>query len=146
MLFAKGTIGFSRKRGLWAKIVRWLTRSEWSCAFVICQVSPDITAVEASRGKVSAVPITKYESSKYVTTFFFPQGILDERISIGVARAQLVERSVVTEASGSNLILEYLRGVEPRSRWDFMKGYQVTLESLFEELALHSSFRQVNST
>lgn len=146
MLFAKGTIGFSKRRGLWAKIIRWLTRSDWTYAFVIFQVAPEIMVVEASRSRVTLAPITKYESGKYVTTFFFPQGVESERIDIGVARVNLSEKSVVTVYAMANLILEYLRGMEPKSRWDFVRGHEILPEDLFEELALHPSFRQVNST
>lgn len=175
-MFMKGAIGFSRKKKSWiSKIIRWFTRSEWSHTFIIYQDEPEILVAEAGTFEVVLVPITKYESAKYVTTFFFPdpEKIGRDRIEAGISRARkniektygwlqllgfvpvviakrLLGLKIKNPMRGgvvcSELVLECLRGMEPGTKWTLMQKDSVFPEDLFEELVNHSSFKRVSSS
>lgn len=173
-MFMKGAIGFSRQKRSWlSKIIRWFTRSKWSHTFIIYQVEPEILVAEAGTFEVQLVPITKYESAKYVTTFFFPNMVHVARIESGVNRAMKdIEKTygwlqiigfipvvVLKRLLGlkiknlmrggiicSELVLECLRGMEPGTKWDLMQKDSVSPEDIFEELAIHPAFKRVDST
>lgn len=174
MLFAQGSIGFSRQKGsLLSKAIRWFTGSKWSHTFIVYQVDPEILVAEAGTFEVVLVPITKYESKKYETTFFFPDRIPFQEVQAGINRARkdigkvygwlqilgfipvviakrLLGLKIKNSMRGgiicSELVLECLRGMEPGNRWDHMQKDSVSPEDLFEELSIHPAFRRVNST
>lgn len=173
-MFMKGAIGFSRQKGSWlSKAIRWFTRSKWSHTFIIYQVEPEILVAEAGTFEVKLVPITKYESSKYVTTFFFPELIPVTDIEAGIKRARkeiekpygwfqilgfipvvvlkrLLGLKIKNPMRGgvicSELVLECLRGMEPHKHWGSFQKDSVSPEDIYEELVAHPSFRRVDST
>lgn len=170
----KGAIGFSRQKKNWlSKVIRWFTRSQWSHTFIIYQVEPEILVAEAGTFEVKIVPITKYESRKYATTFFFPDHLPVTDIEIGIKRARadlekpygylqilgfipvviakrLLGLKIKNPMRGgmvcSELVLEYLRGADPMGRWMTLQKDSVSPEDIFEHLAAHTSFRRMDST
>lgn len=172
MKYVKGAIGFATKRKNWiSRIIRWFTQSQWSHTFVVYQTEPEVLVVEAGTFTVQLVPATKYESRKYTTVFLEPQTIPGDRIDAGIAKArdkiesrygwlQLVgfvpvivfrrvfNKKISNPSKGgvvcSELVLQYLRGVEPGSKWDAMDKNTVSPEDIYKELESHSSFKLVD--
>ena len=169
MLFPKGAIGFSLKRRNWvSKIVAWFTTSRWSHTFVIYQDQPEVLVVEAGTLQVQLVPIAKYQSSGYNVAYFSPVAFTPEQIDAGVAKAResiettygwlqilgfvpvivsrrLFGRKISNPARGgivcSELVLQYLRGIDPGGKWAGMDKDAVSPEDLFSELALDDRFK-----
>jgi hypothetical protein len=169
-----GTIGFCRKKaGFIAKVLRWFTRSDWSHTYIICQVDPEVLVLEAGRLKVQSIPITKYESSKYANVYFTPGLFLQGRVDAGIAKAKerieatygwlqilrflpvitakrLLGMKISNPSKGgtvrSELVLQYLRGLEPGGKWDGMDRNSVSPEDLYGELVKHVGFDRVESS
>lgn len=169
----RGTIGFCTKRASFvSKVIRWFTRSRWSHTYVIRQVEPDILVLEASTFQVQLVPITKYESRKFSNVFFRPEGFKDADVSCGLMKAEdkiethygwlqlvgnipviIIKRlfglKIHNPSKGgvvcSELVLQYLRGLEPSGPWNSMDKDTVSPEDLYEILSTHPKFRKVES-
>lgn len=169
----RGTIGFCTKRASFvSKVIRWFTRSRWSHTYVIRQVEPDILVLEASTFQVQLVPVTKYESRKYANVFFRPEGFKDADVSCGLMKAeekiethygwlQLVGNIPVIIAKRlfglkirnlsrggvvcSELVLQYLRGLDPSGPWGSLDKNTVSPEDLYEVLSSHMKFKKVES-
>lgn len=146
-MLMKGAIGFSRKKGWLAKLVRWLSKSPWDCAFIITSVAPDIMVAESSSRGVYRTKITKYESSLYTTTFFFPEKISDDAIERGV---QSLAATILCMIHGRDavrdFILFYLRAMDPGDPWDAMSTGPTSVEDIFNELSVHPSFKAITSS
>lgn len=169
----RGTVGFCTKRANFiSKVIRWFTRSRWSHTYVIRQIDPDILVLEASTFQVQLVPITKYESKKFSNAFFRPEGFKDADISCGLMKAEdkiethygwlqllgnipviIVKRlfglKIHNPSKGgvvcSELVLQYLRGLDPSGPWTSMDKDTVSPEDLYEILSTHPKFRKVES-
>jgi hypothetical protein len=170
----KGTIGFCRKKaGLLSKVIRWFTRSDWSHTYIIYQDTPEILVAEAGTCQVQLVPITKYESSKYANVFFVPRHVDVSLIENGtkkvrgkiettygwlqilgfipmvIARRLLFMKIPNPARAGiicSELVLLYLRELEPGYLWDSLDRNAVSPEDLYKMLLIHPGFEKVEST
>jgi hypothetical protein len=170
----RGTIGFSRKKANFiSKVIRWFTRSQWSHTYIIYQDAPEILVVEAGTFTVQLVPITKYESAKYVNTFFVPRHVSVELVEAGIKKVQekveatygwlqligfipvviarrLLGMTISNPARGgiicSELVLIYLREADPDGPWKDADRNAVSPEDIYEELLLSPLFEKVEST
>ena len=164
----KGDVGFCTKRGNFlAKAIRWFTRSKWSHTYVIYQTEPEILVLEAGVFQVQLVPFSKYESKKYVNAVMRPVNFMPDAIEKGLAKVKekieahygwlqligfipvvlfkrLLGMKISNPAKGgiicSELVLQYLRGLDPGCHWDKMDRNATSPEDLFEELAIDSGF------
>jgi hypothetical protein len=169
MLFQKGAIGFSRKKRNWvSRIIAWFTRSQWSHTFIIYQDSPEILVVEAGMRQVQLVPISKYESSKYDVAYFAPDLVHMFKIEAGISKVKgkieapygmlqfvgfvpviilrrLLGMKIPNPLRGgivcSELVLQYLREIDPQGKWGGMDKNAVSPEDLFSALAMDNRFR-----
>lgn len=165
----KGTIGFcSKKANFISKAIRWFTRSKWSHTYAIYQAEPEVLVVEASTFTVQLAPFEKYDSSKYTNALFIPTGFTSEEIERGIAKVRgkieaqygwlqlvgfipvvfvkrLFGMKISNPSKGgivcSELVLQYLRGLEPGAKWDAMDRNTTSPEDLFLELSTHPKFR-----
>jgi hypothetical protein len=170
----KGTIGFCRERSSFiSKAIRWFTRSQWSHTYIIYQVDPEVLVLEAGKFQVQLIPITKYESSKYVNVYFTPGLFLQGHVDAGIAKAKekieatygwlqifgflpvivakrLLGMKISNPSKGgivcSELVLQYLRGLEPGGKWGSMDRNSVSPEDLYGELVKHVGFDRVESS
>lgn len=173
MAIVRGTIGFcTNRRSFISKVIRWFTRSRWSHTYVIRQTDPDILVLEAGKYQVQIVPITKYESSKYQNVFFVPEGFKSEDIALGLMAAgdkieanygwlqlvgnipviimkRLFGMKISNPSKGgivcSELVLQYLRGLDPTGPWRSLDRNTVSPEDLCEVLSSHAKFKKVES-
>lgn len=168
MLFPRGAIGFSKKRRNWvSRIIAWFTRSRWSHTFIVFQDHPEVLVLEAGTYQVQLVPITKYASSSYDVAYFVPEHVPVEQVEIGIKKAgtkieasygwlqlagfipvvffkRILGMKISNPARGgivcSELVLQYLRGIDPGGKWDAMDKNAVSPEDLFSELVSDQRF------
>jgi len=170
-MLMRGSVGFcSKKANFISKIIRWFTRSKWSHTFIMYQAEPEPLVVEAGTYEVLIDLPMKYESSKYVTGYFEPAGFSAEEVERGIAKIRqkievhygwlqlvgfipvvifrrLFGMKISNPARGgiicSELVLLYLRALEPGSKWDSMDKNTTSPEDLFVEISAHPKFRMV---
>lgn len=170
----KGAIGFCRKKDSFiSKAIRWFTRSDWSHTYIIYQDNPEVLVVEAGTFQVQLTPITKYESTKYSNVFFVPRHVDVSLIERGVKKVRekieatygwlqilgfipvvIAKRLLFMKISNparagvicSELVLIYLRELEPGGPWDSMDRNAVSPEDLYQMLRNHPGFVKVEST
>jgi hypothetical protein len=138
---------------------------------LIYQTEPEVLVLEAGTYQVQLVPITKYESRKYVKSFFVPKGFSEEDVNRAMSKVRrdieasygwfqllgfipiliwrrLTGRLIPNPIRGgvvcSELVLNYLRALEPGSKWDTMDKDSVSPEDLFVELVAHHKFEWTN--
>jgi len=169
-----GAVGFSSRRANFlSRAIRWFTQSRWSHVFVVYQQEPEQLIIEASTFQVQLVPIAKYDSKKYDVMIISADGFSPEDVRRGLDKAKgyiektygwlqlvgfipvlfwkrLTGQSVPNPAKGgvvcSELVLQYLRGLEPGGRWDSMDRNSVSPEDLASELSKYEKFRVVEQT
>ena len=165
----RGTVGFTRKKGNFiSKAIRWFTGSKWSHTFIMYQVEPEPLVVEAGIFEVLIDLPAKYDTHHYVTAYFEPAGFSSEEIERGIARVRskievhygwlqllgfipvvifrrLFGLKISNPSKGgiicSELVLLYLRALEPGSKWDSMDKNATSPEDLFVEISKHPKFR-----
>ena len=145
-MLMKGAIGFSRKKGTIAGALRAFSGNHWDHTFVITAMKPEIAVIEASKGWMERGLITRYESLRYTTAFFFPDGValLDIERSLKVL-GQFLAGSAPREAM-VDLLLTYLRLLEPNSHWNFRESRRTSPEEIFALLTDNPSFHKIVST
>lgn len=169
----QGTIGFcTKRRNFISRVIRWFTRSKWSHTYVIRQNEPDILVLEAGMFQVQIVPITKYQSRKYANVYFQPDGFSQADITCGLMKAgekiethygwlqllgfipvimakRLFGMKISNPSKGgvvcSELVLQYLRGLDPAGPWGTLDKNTVSSEDLYEVLSKHAKFKLVES-
>lgn len=115
--------------------------------FVITSIAPDIIVAEASLTGVRRTHITKYESSSYAVTFFFPDGFQQKDIDLGVQTIGLPLMALCFgETAMQDFVIAYLRMLDMNGQWDLMMSGISTLERIFDRLSKHPSFKAVAST
>ncbi len=145
-MLMKGALGFCRKKGTIAGAMRAFTNRSWDNVFVIVQMSPEIMVVEASKGWIERCPITRYESLKYTTTFFFPDGMALTSVDDAIKAVQLFPNGPATPDALADLTLYYLRAIEPHGPWISIKTKTENLNAVFEILKAHPSFHTITSS
>lgn len=147
-MLMKGAIAFAIKKGLWAQLLRSITRREWDCAFVITSISDnDIVVAEVSPKGIRRTKIVKYESSSYKVTFFLPSGFSDAAIERAIGVTALPVMAMVFGPNAiQDLLSAYLRTLDPAGDWMFMMSGMVPLKAIFAKLAEHPNFRAITSS
>lgn len=165
----KGTVGFASKKGNFiSKAIRWFTQSKWSHTFIMYQVEPEALVVEAGTFEVLIDLPKKYDTHHYVTAYFEPVGFSGEEIEKGISKIRqkievhygwlqlvgfipvvifkrLFGKKISNPAKGgiicSELVLLYLRALEPGAKWDHMDKNTTSPEDLFVEISGHPKFK-----
>lgn len=145
-MLMKGAIGFCRKKGTIAGAMRAFTNRSWDAVFVILQMSPEIMVIEASRGWIERCPITRYESLKYTVTFFFPDGVAIASIDEAIKVAQNFPNGDATKDVMADLIIYYLRTIDPQGPWVGVRTTDEVLDAIHSILKSHPWFHAVTSS
>lgn len=124
-----------------------MSSTTWDSVFVITSIEPDIIVADASNSGIRRIHITKYESSSYEVTFFFPDGFQQKDIDLGIQTINLPVMAVCFgDDAMQDFVIAYLRMLDLGGHWDLMMSGISTLEKIFDRLSKHPSFKAVAST
>lgn len=142
----KGGVGFSKKKGTIAGALRAFSGRNWDHTFVIVSMKPDIVVMEASRDFVARGLITRYDSTHYTTTFFFPDGHVLMDIERAVRGVAAYPEGDATKDGMADLLLTYMQALEPNDHWDFRRPANTSVDDIFNLMLSHEAFHKIVST